>query len=453
MRVRSQATRFALAALVLAAAAWPARRALGISGGELLSRARASRQAAEEALAEARKQHLAERGALAAELQQAYADLSAAEDQADAARETVRGLETDLAGLDSSAALTAHQTASLVAQAAGASGAEVDPNADAAALEQMLWEALADRLTRLEGDSRIDVQSRAVVARSGEEVSVPVLRLGAYAAYACGERRETSGLLRALPDGRSVIAGPHLADAHLEALRAAAAGRLTRLPIDVAGVLIDRAPAEPKGVRSWLAAGGLFVYPILVVAVVGLLLISDRVYFLVRAKAPPSLVADVLSCLGRGDVAAARERLPAPRTPTARVLLAGAEAAGSPGEQREAAMESALLAEAPRLERSLSLLGALAGVAPLLGLLGTVSGMIATFDTISAAGTGNPRLLSGGISEALITTQLGLMVAIPLLLAHAWLSRWVQRREAQLEHNAIQAFGTRHAAPSEQVEP
>jgi len=75
------------------------------------------------------------------------------------------------------------------------------------------------------------------------------------------------------------------------------------------------------------------------------------------------------------------------------------------------------------------------------------------FDTISAAGTGNPRLLSGGISEALITTQLGLMVAIPLLLAHAWLSRWVQRREAQLEHNAIQAFGTRHAAPSEQVEP
>ena len=104
-------------------------------------------------------------------------------------------------------------------------------------------------------------------------------------------------------------------------------------------------------------------------------------------------------------------------------------------------MESALLAEAPRLERSLSLLAAMAGVAPLLGLLGTVSGMIATFDTISSAGTGNPRLLSGGISEALITTQLGLMVAIPLLLAHAWLRRWAERREALLEHCAIQAFG------------
>ncbi|MBM4020017.1 MAG: MotA/TolQ/ExbB proton channel family protein [Planctomycetes bacterium] len=104
-------------------------------------------------------------------------------------------------------------------------------------------------------------------------------------------------------------------------------------------------------------------------------------------------------------------------------------------------METALLAEAPKLERSLSLLAALAGVAPLLGLLGTVSGMIATFDTISAAGTGNPRLLSGGLSEALITTQSGLMVAIPLLLVHAWLRRWVERREVMIEHQAVQAFG------------
>jgi biopolymer transport protein ExbB len=109
-------------------------------------------------------------------------------------------------------------------------------------------------------------------------------------------------------------------------------------------------------------------------------------------------------------------------------------------------MESALLAEAPHLERSLSLLAALAGVAPLLGLLGTVSGMIATFDTISTVGTGNPRLLSGGISEALITTQLGLMVAIPLLLAYAGLERWVQRREAMLEHQAIQVFGFQNGA-------
>ncbi|MEQ8979702.1 MAG: MotA/TolQ/ExbB proton channel family protein, partial [Deltaproteobacteria bacterium] len=72
-------------------------------------------------------------------------------------------------------------------------------------------------------------------------------------------------------------------------------------------------------------------------------------------------------------------------------------------------------------------------VAPLLGLLGTVTGMITTFEVITVFGTGNPRLLSGGISVALITTQLGLMVAIPLVLGHAFVSRAVERRQALLE--------------------
>jgi hypothetical protein len=108
-------------------------------------------------------------------------------------------------------------------------------------------------------------------------------------------------------------------------------------------------------------------------------------------------------------------------------------------EKRQALLEAAFLDELPRLQRSLGLLATLAGIAPLLGLLGTVSGMIATFATISQLGTGNPRLLSGGISQALITTQLGLIVAIPLLLAHAWLRRWGKRREAQLEYDTTRA--------------
>lgn len=454
MRRRPQRMRRALATLVVSAIAFPAccAAAEAASGEELLKRARASRQAAERALAEARKRHLAERKALAGELQRAYAELSAARTEAAAAQDAAKRIEADLAALERSADLTAHRTASLIAQASAAAGAEVDPNADAAAMEAALWRGLAERLAGLAGDTRIEVASREVVTREGKDAHLPVLRLGGYTAYACGPGRETCGLLRALPDGRQVIAGPYLPAPHAEALRAAAAGRLARLPVDVDGTLIDRAPAEPKTLGSWLAAGGLFIYPILAVAALGLLLIADRVVHLVRAQASPALVAEVVSCLARGDAAAARARLGSPRTPTARVLLAAAEAAEKPPQQREAAMESALLAEAPRLERSLSLLGALAGVAPLLGLLGTVSGMIATFDTISSAGTGNPRLLSGGISEALITTQLGLMAAIPLLLAHAWLSRWVQRREAVLEYSAIQAFGIERGPGGEEAE-
>lgn len=444
MLTRNHTTRIALAAMTFAVIATHAGRAWAISDAQLLERAKASRKAAETALAEARKQNLAERKALAAELQRAYDDLAAAEAQAAEAQNVVAELNTDVKDLDRAATITAHRTQSLIAQAAGAAQAEIDPNADADALEQAIWKGLSDQLSGLEGNSRISVETRKVITRSGQQAKLPVLSFGGYASYACGSKLDTCGLLRTLPDGKQVIVGPGMPRSHVDALIAAAAGRLEYVPLDIDGTLIDRAPAEPKTPGSWLAAGGLFVYPILAVAALGLLLIADRVYYLLASKASPSLVSKVVACLVRNDAAQARDLIPSSRKPIARVLLAAAEAADKPAEQREAAMESALLAEAPKLERSLSMLGALAGVAPLLGLLGTVSGMIATFDTISSAGTGNPRLLSGGISEALITTQLGLMVAIPLLLSHAWLSRWVQRREAMLEYNAIQAFGIQH---------
>jgi len=90
-----------------------------------------------------------------------------------------------------------------------------------------------------------------------------------------------------------------------------------------------------------------------------------------------------------------------------------------------------------RLERGMSLLAATAAVAPLLGLLGTVSGMIHTFEMMNLFGNKDPSLLSGGISEALFTTELGLIVAIPALLAHAYLSRQHQGYLSQLENDSV----------------
>ncbi len=81
-------------------------------------------------------------------------------------------------------------------------------------------------------------------------------------------------------------------------------------------------------------------------------------------------------------------------------------------------LDEAVLKELPALEKGLSLLKLLAAVAPLLGLLGTVTGMIATFQSITLFGTGDPKLMAGGISQALITTVLGLVAAIPLLFMH-----------------------------------
>lgn len=103
----------------------------------------------------------------------------------------------------------------------------------------------------------------------------------------------------------------------------------------------------------------------------------------------------------------------------------------------ENSLQEAILKEIPPLERFLSTLGMLAAIAPILGLLGTVTGMIDTFFVITQHGTGDPRLMSDGISVALVTTMLGLSVAIPIMLAHTLLSRSVDNRIAQMEEKAV----------------
>jgi biopolymer transport protein ExbB len=85
-------------------------------------------------------------------------------------------------------------------------------------------------------------------------------------------------------------------------------------------------------------------------------------------------------------------------------------------------LDEAILKEMPPLRRGLGVLSLLAAIAPLLGLLGTVTGMIDTFQSITLFGTGDPRVMSGGISQALVTTVMGLVAAIPLLFLHSFLS-------------------------------
>jgi len=91
-------------------------------------------------------------------------------------------------------------------------------------------------------------------------------------------------------------------------------------------------------------------------------------------------------------------------------------------EQVEKAIEEFLLKEAPKLDKNLGTIAVLAGASPLLGLLGTVTGMIRLFQVITEVGTGDPQMMAGGISEALVTTEVGLAIAIPLLLIHNWLN-------------------------------
>jgi biopolymer transport protein ExbB len=108
-----------------------------------------------------------------------------------------------------------------------------------------------------------------------------------------------------------------------------------------------------------------------------------------------------------------------------------------PKEYLEEVMYEKMLSTKPRLEALLPVIALTAACAPLLGLLGTVTGMINTFNMISVFGAGDPRTLSGGISEALITTEFGLIVAIPALLMHAFLSRKVKGVMGSMEQTTV----------------
>ena len=103
----------------------------------------------------------------------------------------------------------------------------------------------------------------------------------------------------------------------------------------------------------------------------------------------------------------------------------------------EELMYEKMLSAKPALERFIALIALTAATAPLLGLLGTVTGMINTFNMITVFGTGDPRMLSGGISEALITTKFGLVVAVPALICHAFVTRKVKGVLGSMEQVSI----------------
>lgn len=145
-----------------------------------------------------------------------------------------------------------------------------------------------------------------------------------------------------------------------------------------------------------------------------------------------------------GDWPGCIQACQAENKPVARVLAAGLAARNLSREDMENVLQEALLKEIPRLERFLSTLGMLAAIAPLLGLLGTVTGMINVFHVITLQGTSDPRLMSGGISEALVTTMLGLSVAIPLMLLHNILNRSVDRLVGDMEEQSVSLVNMIH---------
>ena len=122
--------------------------------------------------------------------------------------------------------------------------------------------------------------------------------------------------------------------------------------------------------------------------------------------------------------------------PLGRIMMAYDDAKNKDADTVELKLDEAILRESPKLEFGLNFLKLGAGIAPLLGLLGTVTGMIKTFQAMMIYGTGDPQLMAGGISEALVTTMLGLIAAIPLLIIHSFCASLARSIQGTLEEQS-----------------
>ncbi len=184
--------------------------------------------------------------------------------------------------------------------------------------------------------------------------------------------------------------------------------------------------------------GGPVMVPIFVLAGAALLVALYKWVSLSLIRSPSrAKVQALLAEVGRRDQPAAIQTAQKLRGPAGAMVLAGARHLHEPRELIEEVMYEVLLATRLRVQRFLPFVAISAAAAPLLGLLGTVTGIMTTFKLITVFGTGDVKTLSGGISEALITTEYGLIVAIPSLLLHAFLARKARALTDQMEQTAV----------------
>lgn len=185
-------------------------------------------------------------------------------------------------------------------------------------------------------------------------------------------------------------------------------------------------------------SGGPIGWVIVVLGINAALLILIRIYLLRTNSANTKQLSDqIITQLAAGDLDVAKKSCEDNSSAIGRVLLYTLRHLKDDRDHMEGIVYEAILQESGPLDRFGSAILVIATVAPLLGLLGTVTGMIETFDMITQFGTGDPKLLSEGIAIALVTTELGLIVAIPTLLLGSLLSAWGRNIKRDMEHSAL----------------
>lgn len=211
----------------------------------------------------------------------------------------------------------------------------------------------------------------------------------------------------------------------------------------VVPALAQQQAASQNAKEGWVVfnlfrLGGVVMYAILFCSIIALAISLERLFNLRRTKIiHPEFLEDIQRHWFRHDVAKAVEACQGWDISIARILRAGLLRFEYGFLEIERAIEGAGQHEATLLVSNLRVLGAVANLAPMLGLLGTVLGMIKAFNVISQSGTGNPGLVAGGISEALITTAAGLVVGIPVLALYHYFRGRVDKFVFEMEEISL----------------
>jgi biopolymer transport protein ExbB len=193
----------------------------------------------------------------------------------------------------------------------------------------------------------------------------------------------------------------------------------------------------------WFTRGGPIMYPILACSIIGLAVFLERLAFLRRKHLlPERFVRAVTRAWQRAEFEVAWRLCQQQDIPLARILRAGLRKVKDGPQEVERAIEVTGSHEAGVLEANLRFLGAISNIAPMLGFLGTVTGLITAFNVIAVQGTGDPKLMADGVSEALITTEFGLFVGIPTLGAYHYLRGKVDRLLHEMEAITIELLST-----------
>jgi biopolymer transport protein ExbB len=266
---------------------------------------------------------------------------------------------------------------------------------------EALWEQLMLEMVASSEVSRFDYN---VIASGGEKERVSLVRVGNFNLVAGNKyysyNTESNNVveLGRQPSGRFTSSAASLSNAE--------PGEVVAFGIDpTRGQLLSLLIQSPT-LQDRVEQGGVVGYVTLGLGAIGVLIAFLKI-----------ITLSITSAKVRGQVKAPSS--PKASNPLGRVLSVYSENQDVNVETLELKLDEAILRETPSLDRGLTAIKLISAVAPLLGLLGTVTGMIATFQAITLFGTGDPKLMAGGISQALVTTVIGLVVAIPTLLLHS----------------------------------